>query len=134
MDRLAAIEARGTGEPWTGRDVRWPSPSTSAGRCILRTSRPSATGWPSPRRLSSTGRISCTPGRCSTQRPLLAERSSAGLRTRGSGLTARGEEELTGFAVAGSDRKFVWADARIEGDTVVVSSEAVPKPVAVRYG
>jgi len=40
---------------------------------------------------------------------------------------------LTGFAVAGKDRQFVWADATIDGDTVVVSSDKVPQPVAVRY-
>ena len=41
---------------------------------------------------------------------------------------------LAGFAIAGADRKFVWADAKIEGERVVVSSPQVPKPVAVRYG
>jgi len=50
----------------------------------------------------------------------------------GGGLTVRGEA-LKGFAVAGEDRKFAWADARIEGDAVVVGSDAVPAPVAVRY-
>jgi sialate O-acetylesterase len=40
---------------------------------------------------------------------------------------------LRGFAIAGADRHFHWADARIDGDTVVVSSPAVPHPVAVRY-
>jgi sialate O-acetylesterase len=50
----------------------------------------------------------------------------------GGGLTVRGEA-LKGFAVAGEDRKFAWADARIEGDEVVVGSDAVPAPVAVRY-
>jgi sialate O-acetylesterase len=40
---------------------------------------------------------------------------------------------LRQFAIAGSDGKFVWADAVIDKDTVVVSSPAVPKPVAVRY-
>lgn len=40
---------------------------------------------------------------------------------------------LKGFAIAGADRKFVWADARIDGKTVVVSSPKVPQPVAVRY-
>ena len=48
------------------------------------------------------------------------------------GLVAKGGR-LTGFALAGADRKFVWADAVIEGKSVVVSSPAVPKPVAVRY-
>jgi sialate O-acetylesterase len=42
-------------------------------------------------------------------------------------------DHLVGFAVAGEDRKFVWAEAKIEGDSVVVWSEAVKKPVAVRY-
>ena len=37
------------------------------------------------------------------------------------------------FAVAGADRKWHWATARIEGDTVVLSSPDVPQPVAVRY-
>jgi sialate O-acetylesterase len=41
---------------------------------------------------------------------------------------------LVDFAIAGADRKFVWGDAAIDGDTVVVSSPAVPTPVAVRYG
>ena len=42
--------------------------------------------------------------------------------------------ELTGFAIAGDDRKFHWAAARISGETVIVSSEQVPNPTAVRYG
>jgi sialate O-acetylesterase len=37
------------------------------------------------------------------------------------------------FAIAGSDHKFVWAEARIEGDSVVVRSPEVPHPVAARY-
>jgi sialate O-acetylesterase len=41
---------------------------------------------------------------------------------------------LTGFAIAGADKKFVWATATIDGHTVVVSSPQVPSPVAVRYG
>jgi sialate O-acetylesterase len=49
-----------------------------------------------------------------------------------SGLEAR-NGALRGFAIAGADRHFHWADARIDGDTVVVSSPAVPRPVAVRY-
>jgi sialate O-acetylesterase len=51
----------------------------------------------------------------------------------GSGLEARSGTELHGFAIAGADRKFHWAEARIDGDTVVVSSRDVPSPVAVRY-
>lgn len=41
--------------------------------------------------------------------------------------------ELRGFAIAGQDRKWVWATATIQGDSVVVSSPEVPEPVAVRY-
>ncbi len=37
------------------------------------------------------------------------------------------------FSVAGSDRQWPWAEARIGGDMVVVSSPDVPKPVAVRH-
>ena len=40
---------------------------------------------------------------------------------------------LTGFQIAGPDRVWHWADARIEGDKVVVSSPDVPHPLAVRY-
>ena len=40
---------------------------------------------------------------------------------------------LGGFAVAGADRRFVWAEARVEGGRVVVWSDRVPSPVAVRY-
>jgi len=50
----------------------------------------------------------------------------------GGGLVAKGDK-LTGFAIAGEDKKFVWADAKIDGDTVVVSAKDVAKPVAVRY-
>src|SRR5574344_66944 len=48
------------------------------------------------------------------------------------GLRARGGK-LQHFAIAGADRKFVWADAVIKGNTVVVSSPQVPAPIAVRY-
>jgi sialate O-acetylesterase len=48
------------------------------------------------------------------------------------GLIVRGDK-LEEFSVAGDDRKWVWADARIEGDTVVVSSPSVPNPTQVRY-
>jgi len=51
----------------------------------------------------------------------------------GGGLVAQGEEPLKGFAIAGADRKFVWADAQIKGNTVVVKSDAIAEPVAVRY-
>jgi sialate O-acetylesterase len=41
--------------------------------------------------------------------------------------------KLQRFAIAGEDKNWVWADAVIEGDNVVVSSDKVPAPVAVRY-
>jgi sialate O-acetylesterase len=51
----------------------------------------------------------------------------------GSGLEVRGDA-LTGFAICGKDRKFVWARASLEGAKVVVSAPQVPNPVAVRFG
>lgn len=51
----------------------------------------------------------------------------------GQGLAARHSDKLQGFMIAGADKKFVWADAVIEGDSVVVSSPAVAAPAAVRY-
>lgn len=51
----------------------------------------------------------------------------------GKGLAAKGDAGLKGFTIAGEDKHFVPAEARIEGETVVVSSAKVEKPVAVRY-
>lgn len=51
----------------------------------------------------------------------------------GGGLVAKGGE-LTGFTIAGEDRKFYNASAKIVGNTVVVSSPEVPHPMSVRYG
>lgn len=48
------------------------------------------------------------------------------------GLTAKGEK-LTGFAIAGADKQFVWADATIKGKKVILSAPGVAAPVAVRY-
>jgi sialate O-acetylesterase len=44
------------------------------------------------------------------------------------------QSELEGFAICGEDKQWVWADAKIEGDNIVVWSDKVPAPVAVRYG
>jgi sialate O-acetylesterase len=52
--------------------------------------------------------------------------------THAQGLMAKGGT-LDQFAVAGADGKFVWANAAIDGETVVVSSDNVTTPVAVRY-
>jgi sialate O-acetylesterase len=48
------------------------------------------------------------------------------------GLTAKGGP-LVGFEVAGADGKYVAADAKIDGLSVIVSNSAVPEPVSVRY-
>ena len=50
----------------------------------------------------------------------------------GGGLVAKGGR-LEGFTIAGADRKFHWAEARIVGDCVEVSCKDVPRPLAVRY-
>jgi sialate O-acetylesterase len=50
----------------------------------------------------------------------------------GGGLVAKGGP-LKGFSICGEDKVFVWADAAIDGETVVVSSPQVAKPIAVRY-
>jgi sialate O-acetylesterase len=52
----------------------------------------------------------------------------------GVGLKTSNGGVVKGFSIAGEDRRFVWADARIDGDAVIVSSPKVLKPVAVRYG
>ncbi len=49
------------------------------------------------------------------------------------GLIAKGGNELKGFAIAGSDHQFHWAEARIEGNEIVVTSPQVIYPVSVRY-
>ncbi len=48
------------------------------------------------------------------------------------GLVAK-DGPLKGFAIAGEDMKFAWADAKIAGANVVVTNPSMPKPVAVRY-
>jgi sialate O-acetylesterase len=71
--------------------------------------------------------------------PLYASQKTAGDKVTiqfthtGKGLAFKGGDKLQGFMIAGADKKFVWADAAIEGNTVVVSSKSVPQPVAVRY-
>jgi sialate O-acetylesterase len=50
------------------------------------------------------------------------------------GLVSKGENgEVTGFAIAGADGSYDWAEAKIDGDSVVLTCKGVPKPVAVRY-
>ncbi len=49
------------------------------------------------------------------------------------GLIAK-NDKLIGFAIAGADKKFMWANAEIDGNTVIVSGSEISEPVAVRYG
>jgi sialate O-acetylesterase len=49
------------------------------------------------------------------------------------GLTTKDGQELRGFAVAGKDRKYHWAKATLDGDSVIVESDQVAEPIAVRY-
>jgi sialate O-acetylesterase len=59
-------------------------------------------------------------------RATLAFDNAGGLHTRDGGPPK-------GFAIAGADKHFVWANAAIQGNRVVVWSDKVPMPVAVRY-
>jgi sialate O-acetylesterase len=49
-------------------------------------------------------------------------------------MKARDGKALTHFQVAGEDQKFVPAEAGVDGESIVVHSPEVPKPVAVRFG
>ena len=48
------------------------------------------------------------------------------------GLVVKGDKPGE-FAVAGKDRQWHWADAKVDGDSVIVSSALVPDPQAARY-
>jgi len=50
------------------------------------------------------------------------------------GLETDDDDPPHGFAIAGRDKVFHWAEARIEGETIILSCAKVKKPVAVRYG
>lgn len=49
------------------------------------------------------------------------------------GMNPQGDTVLKGFAIAGIDHRFHWADAVVEGNSIVVSSPEVKQPLAVRY-
>jgi sialate O-acetylesterase len=61
------------------------------------------------------------------------DKATISFENTGRGLVAK-DGELKGFAIAGKDRKFIWAKAVIDGDKVVVSSPEVSQPIAVRFG
>jgi sialate O-acetylesterase len=71
--------------------------------------------------------------------PVYTNFQKAGNRIRinftntGSGLSTKDGKEVTGFAIAGKDHKFYWAKAIIEGNQVIVYSDNVAEPEAVRY-
>ncbi len=50
----------------------------------------------------------------------------------GSGLVKKGKS-LDGFAISGDNKKWFWADAKIDGNSVVLYSKNVMHPIAVRY-
>jgi sialate O-acetylesterase len=52
---------------------------------------------------------------------------------KGSGLEARGDLKLKQFAISGPDKKFVWANAAIKKNKVIVWNENISAPIAVRY-
>jgi sialate O-acetylesterase len=51
----------------------------------------------------------------------------------GSGLVVQGSQKPKQFAVAGKDKKFVWAKAKIKGNKIIVWNSEVKKPVEVHY-
>lgn len=51
----------------------------------------------------------------------------------GAGLVAKGARPLNQFAIAGADKKYIWAKAIIKGNTVIVWNDSIKQPVAVRY-
>ena len=71
--------------------------------------------------------------------PRFASMKIAGAQARlsfthvGGGLVAKGGGKLAGFAIAGADKQWHWADAVIDGEAIVVSAAKVAAPVAVRY-
>jgi sialate O-acetylesterase len=54
------------------------------------------------------------------------------IATRGELVEPKGGK-LKYFAIAGTDKKFLWANAKIKGDKIIVWNDSVPNPVAVRY-
>lgn len=62
------------------------------------------------------------------------DRARLRFKHSGGGLVAKDGAPLRGFEVAGEDRKFVPASAQIEGESIVVQSDQVKRPMAVRYG
>ena len=51
----------------------------------------------------------------------------------GNGLMVKGSGDLYYFSIAGADKKYVWAKAKIDGNKIIVWSDEIPKPISVRY-
>ncbi len=72
--------------------------------------------------------------------PIYKSMTSSGKKVKldfehvGEGLASRDGEPLTHFQIAGSDKKFVPAQAEIEGESVIVWSDEISRPKAVRFG
>ena len=128
--------ARGAGEDAGACRTRaWPWRSTSARattstRRTRRTSASASRAGPSPTRTASRSRRAA---RCTRPPPSRARRYACGSPTPRACRRATARRRAR-FAIAGADRKWRWADGRIDGETVVVSAPDVPQPAAVRYG
>lgn len=76
---------------------------------------------------------------CIASGPLYKSFKKEGNRIRisftniGGGLVSKNTKEITGFVIAGKDKQFYWAKAAIEGNEVLIYSDKVPEPEAVRY-
>ena len=106
-------------------DVGDPATSTPRRRS------PSANGWPARPARSPTARRSSTPARSTTPSSSRRDKAVVAFKNVGGGLEAKGGE-LTGFTVAGKDRKWHNAKAKIKDGKVVVWADDVKEPVAVR--
>ncbi len=76
---------------------------------------------------------------CIASGPIYSSFKTEGKRIRisftstASGLSTKDGKGVTGFAIAGSDKHFYWAKAIIDGNEIVVYSDSVSEPIAVRY-
>jgi sialate O-acetylesterase len=77
------------------------------------------------------GKISCAGPTFVSAKPLPGALKLQFDHTDG-GLVVKGDQ-LGEFSVAGQDRQWHWAEAKIEGDSVIVSAPQVPEPQAARY-
>jgi len=64
---------------------------------------------------------------------IIDDKISISFSNIGSGLVSIDGEALSEFAIAGEDKNFVWAQAKIEGNKVIVWNDEIKKPKYVRY-